>query len=73
MMIDGFGQKAQEILRWQIQKQFFADEYLKRQEREQLKKEIKAEVIHDIELAIDIEKAIQEIEEVKKALDRLEK
>ncbi len=73
MMIDSFGQKAQEILRWQIQKQFFADEYLKRQEREQLKKEIKAEVIHDIELAIDVEKAIQEIEEVKKALDRLEK
>ena len=71
--VDGLGQKSQEILRWQMQKQFFADEYIKRQEREQLKKEIIAEVLQEIGLTIDVEKVIQKIEEIKNALDRLEK
>ena len=56
-----------------MQKQFFADEYIKRQEREQLKKEIIAEVLQEIGLTIDVEKVIQKIEEIKNALDRLEK
>ncbi len=49
------------------------EEYQKSREREQLKKEIKAELLSEIKATVDISEAIQEIEELRKAIESLGK
>ncbi len=49
------------------------EEYLKSREREQLKKEIKAELLSEIKATVDISEVIQEIEELRKAIESLGK
>ena len=49
------------------------DDVQKRRDREQLKREIKAELLADIKLTVDISEAIQDIEELRRAIENLGK
>lgn len=71
--ISGFEKETQANLRLMFTQMCMQEEYQKRHEREQLKKEIKAELLSEIKVTADISEVIQEIEELRKAIESLGK
>ena len=71
--ISGFEKEMQANLRLMFTQMCMQEEYQKRREREQLKKEIKAELLSEIKVTADISEVIQEIEELHKAIESLGK
>ena len=69
--ISGFEKEMQATLRMMYTHNKMYDELQKRREREQLKKEIKSELLSDIKFTADISEVVQEIEELRKAIDSL--
>lgn len=71
--ISGMEKEMQATLHLMFTQMCLQDEIQKRREREQLKKEIKSELLADIKLTVDISEVIQEIDELRKAIERLGK
>lgn len=69
--ISGMEKSMQATLHLMFTQMCLQDEIQKRREREQLKKEIKAELLSDIKFTADISEVVQEIEELRKAIDSL--
>ena len=69
--ISGMEKEMQAQLRLMFTQMCLQDDIQKRREREQLKREIKAELLADIKFTADISDVVQEIEELKKAIDSL--
>ena len=68
---NGMEKEMQANLRLMYSHMKMYDEIEKRREREQLKQEIKAELLADVKLTVDISEVIQEIDELRKAIDSL--
>ena len=71
--ISGLEKEMQANLRLMFTQMCMQEEYMKSREREQLKKEIKAELLSEIKATVDVSEVIQEIEELRKAIDSLGK
>ena len=69
--IGGMEKEMQATLHLMFTKMCLQEDIEKRREREQLKREIKAELLADIKFTADISDVVQEIEELKKAIDSL--
>lgn len=70
-VIGGLEQSMQATLRMMYAHIKLQDQIEKRREREQLKKEIMSEIITNIKATVDISEVIQEIDELRKAIDSL--
>lgn len=76
-MYEILSKKARELnnpyLALQLAHQSAAQQYKEAQEREQLKKEITAEVLSNIAVSVDTKDAIMQIKELNKAINSLGK
>lgn len=70
-VIGGLEQSMQATLRMMYSHMKMYDEIEKRREREQLKREIMSEIVANIKATVDISEVIQEIDELRKAIDSL--
>lgn len=71
--ISGLEKEMQANLRLMFTQMCMQEEYMKSREREQLKKEIKAELLSEIKATVDVSEVIQDIEELRKAIESLGK
>lgn len=68
---NGMEKELQAQLRLLFARMSLEEQAERRREREQLKQEIIAEVLSSISVTVDVSEAIQEIEDLRKAIDRL--
>ena len=69
--ISGMEKEMQSNLRLLFTQMCMEEQYQKAREREQLKKEITAEILANINATVDVSEIIQEIEELRRAIDSL--
>ena len=72
-LISGMEKEMQAQLRLLFARMNIEEQAERRREREELKREIIAEVLASIKVSIDVSEVIKEIEDLRKAIDRLGK
>lgn len=69
--LDAMQKTGDIVLAWQYQKAMFKQSLLDKTEREALKAEIISDILSNVSATVDITEAVAEIDELKRAIDRL--